>query len=887
MLQELFASIQFCNNLSKLDAALLYAKIAPVFPLWPNSKVPMISGSWEEYKTQDPEIIRQWWRNQPDANIAMVMGGTILASDLDMKKGDNGWASYQDIEPGEITAPMQITPSGGYHVIHGYVEGLINFTHKGSQGGIDMRTQGGYIIMTPSVVNGVAYKWHQGGEIKKLNGALIQQYTTWSQESSIDRSVDMPDPTPIQDMKPLDELPIRAKHLTFLEEGDVDESYSGDRSSALLAAAIALYNVGLSDEDVLGYLADAPGSIDCARDHGNARNPLIWLWRYNCLKARATYLETKRQQFSSAFDNLPEMSTVPIASEKERLLKVAEGIDATQDDQAIQVYREANKLSPLFSNRVLDILHNNAGFRKSDIEKAARQVAKASASAIRDASDVEPRQSGQNLVPDHPALLAPSAVVDSWETLVGRYVYISTEHKWLDRYTRETLSPEALNACQAHIMEKLNFSGEEGLKLRAHEALVARNDTLKVDVRSYWPGVRQDLIHIERLDAVNTWQPSSLEAIKGDITPWWTLMCHVFPEEASRERVMNWMGFILQYPEIKINYALLVGGAERIGKDTVFQPLIQGVGLKNSTNIKAEALDEKYEDHFVGVKLAVVQEIRQDGFKDAMAIENKLKVYLADPPSILELRRLGEKNTKQINLLQMLIFTNYRLDPVHLSSEGDRYLCEWSPAQKLTPEFYTKIYNWYEQEQGYEKVYEYLLSRDLSAFNAKSAAPVTEWRTEIRNVGKSDMEYQVEDIIDKVRQDNEHARTIRSAALQVGTVIDHTNAHLYHELLYITHQQILERLPTPISGKALSSIMDKLKVPRLSYTTDQRVSVPRIFEDVTFATVPGKDKFQNTKRVAVYVVENTGNLEKPTSEQLRLGLCPTYLINEYLALQAQ
>ena len=218
MLEQVFASIVNCNSMSKLDAALVYAKVARVFPLRPNTKLPLLQGSWVTYATQDEKLIRQWWTTYPDANIAWAMGEPLLASDLDMKKGEDGWNSYQELSPGDITAPIQTTPRGGYHLIHKLEDGLVNLTKKGVTGGIDLRTTNGYIVVAPSSTPEGDYQWLQNGTFEKLGPTVSAAYTQWSNEVTVDRDVDMPDPTPYDDLKPLEDTTIRGKHLSFLQK---------------------------------------------------------------------------------------------------------------------------------------------------------------------------------------------------------------------------------------------------------------------------------------------------------------------------------------------------------------------------------------------------------------------------------------------------------------------------------------------------------------------------------------------------------------------------------------------------------------------------------------------------------------------------------------------
>lgn len=72
-------------------AALEYAEMGlAVFPLKPRKKTPIYNGGFHK-ATTDPEIIKKWWRKNPDANIGIATGqisGGVFAIDLD-KDEDN------------------------------------------------------------------------------------------------------------------------------------------------------------------------------------------------------------------------------------------------------------------------------------------------------------------------------------------------------------------------------------------------------------------------------------------------------------------------------------------------------------------------------------------------------------------------------------------------------------------------------------------------------------------------------------------------------------------------------------------------------------------------------------------------------------------------------
>ena len=450
MLNEVFANITSCNTASKLDAALIYARIAPVFPLRPNTKLPLLKGSWVEYATQDENLIRTWWTQYPEANIAMVTGNQLMCSDLDMKDGENGWNSYQHLAPGDVSTPIQTTPSGGFHLIHSFEPELINFTKRGEYGGIDLRTTNGYIVVAPSYVvdddpkKTGGYQWLQGGDVVPAPQSILGTYHQWSTESAVDRDVELPELLDITNLKPLEEVPIRQKFLDFLQTGEVHQDYQGDRSRALMGATAALYQTGLTDSEVMTYLENSPGAINCAQDHSTDRRANLWLWKYNCVKVReniTTRQQSTQASIDEAFANVEvtpqapgtELTTTPEPpkmSEKERFKKMAWDVDPNDDDEVVRIYSEAYKINPIFADQIANVLSQVSGAKKTDLEKYRKLVSKQQLKDIRKGDVLQGRQTGDPLPINHPANNKPSKELTTWQDVIGRYVYISSENHW-------------------------------------------------------------------------------------------------------------------------------------------------------------------------------------------------------------------------------------------------------------------------------------------------------------------------------------------------------------------------------------------------------------------------------------------------------------------------
>jgi len=142
-----------------IDAALSLSSTGiPIFPVKAD-KSPHIK-SWQDEASADLVVVKKWWRQWPEANVAIPTGhkSGLVAVDVDVKNGVNGFESLSSIEArfGEQGTRRIETPSGGIHLIYSCNQWVKN--RVGILDGIDVRGDGGYIVAQGSVIDGSAYR---------------------------------------------------------------------------------------------------------------------------------------------------------------------------------------------------------------------------------------------------------------------------------------------------------------------------------------------------------------------------------------------------------------------------------------------------------------------------------------------------------------------------------------------------------------------------------------------------------------------------------------------------------------------------------------------------------------------------------------------------------
>jgi len=142
-----------------------------------NDKKPLIK--WKEYRKRVPtqqEII-DWWAEHPDANLAVVCGSVsgISVIDIDSYKGVDTaeyvmsifWDAVKDSsdEPAPWMGCVKAsTPRGGEHWFFEYNPDLVS---RSVMPNVDIKSDGGYVLISPSINKDGPYKWLRAPFITK------------------------------------------------------------------------------------------------------------------------------------------------------------------------------------------------------------------------------------------------------------------------------------------------------------------------------------------------------------------------------------------------------------------------------------------------------------------------------------------------------------------------------------------------------------------------------------------------------------------------------------------------------------------------------------------------------------------------------------------------
>ncbi|MRG58791.1 DNA primase [Agromyces sp. CFH 90414] len=238
------------TSASARDAAYAFADAGiPVFPCLPDGKRPLTPAGFHD-ATTELTIVRSWWATWPRANLGMPTGAASGFDVIDVDTGDmgTGFTALESARKAGLLdgeAARVRTPSGGLHIYYPTDPDGDQRCWQSAFAHIDFRGEGGYIIVPPSTVRGIAYRLSvlRAGAQHPVDATALRELI---------------DPRPPQTPNPRDAIhhadPDRlARWVLHLQEGE--------RNHGLFWASCRLVEAGYSPTAIETTLGSAAASV--------------------------------------------------------------------------------------------------------------------------------------------------------------------------------------------------------------------------------------------------------------------------------------------------------------------------------------------------------------------------------------------------------------------------------------------------------------------------------------------------------------------------------------------------------------------------------------------------------------------------------------------------
>jgi hypothetical protein len=230
----------------------------------------------------------------------------------------------------------------------------------------------------------------------------------------------------------------------------------------------------------------------------------------------------------------------------------------------------------------------------------------------------------------------------------------------------------------------------------------------------------------------NIWRPSGLKPKPGDHQWFLDHVAFMVPDKIAQGYLLDYMAHLIQHPETKIHFALLIQSIEGAGKGALAHVLRRIIGNRNCGIPSNDDVISKYTGWQEGIQLAVINELMAEGRADVL---NRLKAPITEDTLRIE-KKYGNAFTIP-NHMNLFCMTNFK-DALPIREGDRRWLVIFSPALKRPTKYYAELFANVADDSKVAAVAHYLKNRAI-ALDPKAPAPYTEAKREMQERARSDI----------------------------------------------------------------------------------------------------------------------------------------------------
>jgi hypothetical protein len=676
---------------STQDLALAYIARYPgrfIFPIKPGAKFPpLVRDNLAGNASNDPEQIKRWHKKWFGCNWGVAHRKSnlmVIDVDTNQAKGKVGQQTYDllDLEYGWPETEITTTPSGGHHHIY---EGE-HVMALGEHGiGKDIDSPNYSLIPGCTFDNGTSYIG---------NGKVAVPCPQWIYDLIRRAKVRIADAG--EAVVDLDQ-PANIKWAEDFLRNDAPPAIEGNGGEhTTLKVAMSLRDNGISEPmavELMNAYYNVPGLCDPE-----------WEIEELTVKVHNAY----------TYANLSKVGG-----------KTAEA-DFSDDDAE----KVAATIKP----------HGDPEKISKEAAKRDRQVA----AAKRDEEAAEKLQAARLAAAEQPEHIWTKA------ELCERWVYIMPTKLFVCRDPGDPNADD--NARKMFGIEAFDRAFEyvgKGGRISTQLLMKKKGTIRRLDAVVYRPEQPEFIGATYNLYRPSPVVPSLGEtdadkiAAQAALKIWKDHLQYLFPLEADRALVLNWISWLLQNMGLKPKHALLIQGSiQGTGKSFIAEVLERILDPYNVTAVSQTDLAGQFNRWAMNAKLLVIEELRA---LDKREVANKLHPLITQ-----ERIPINDKNEKTFNIRNcfgIMAMTNDEA-AVPIDDSDRRYLVVRTDAtprdkpehRQYDPAYYVKLYALLKQPTAMAAIAYELLHRDVGTYNGQGSAPMTAAKLEMMEAGADDIE---------------------------------------------------------------------------------------------------------------------------------------------------
>lgn len=239
--------------------------------------------------------------------------------------------------------------------------------------------------------------------------------------------------------------------------------------------------------------------------------------------------------------------------------------------------------------------------------------------------------------------------------------------------------------------------------------------------------------------AYNTWYPQRwpIEPRKASVAPWEALLQYVL-EQCSDEHkkwLRQWFAYPIQHPGTKLHTAVLVWGGQGGGKTMLGQSMKYIYG-RNFSKVGNSMLGSQFNGWAQNRQFVLGEEISMG---DKRGLADNLKDMITGSTININVKN---RKTYDIDDCINYYFSSNHQDAIYLEPDDRRmFVVHVEKYQKWTYEQFEAYDNWLAKEGGAQALFHYLKHEvDLTGFQPKGHAPITDAKREMVAAGRGDTE---------------------------------------------------------------------------------------------------------------------------------------------------
>lgn len=219
---------------------------------------------------------------------------------------------------------------------------------------------------------------------------------------------------------------------------------------------------------------------------------------------------------------------------------------------------------------------------------------------------------------------------------------------------------------------------------------------------------------------LNLYEGFAVEPVEGDVTPF---LEHIYDRIAGRNRnnwgyIISWYAFAVKNPDKRAEVALVFRGGRGTGKGAAVTPLRAIFGQHALHVSRMSQVTGRFNDHIRTTCLLHSDEIV---FRDTDPGAGTLKALITEESVMTEAKFQSMRQVP--NRVMMIISANDEF-AVPAGEDERRYaVFDATPKRPGDEAYFTRLWNWIDNEQGVEKLLHYFQSVPLGDWHPRSYVP--------------------------------------------------------------------------------------------------------------------------------------------------------------------